>query len=394
MRIVFPAASEGTQETATAAAIEAGVRRDMITVGVEEEYVLLDPVTHLPVSRAEEVRAAAGLGPWVDAGEVQNELLQAQIEVATPVCTQLDEVAGHLLRLRHAVGSAAEAYGCRLGTSATAPLRDAEPVPVTRKPRYLKMREEACRLVDEQLINGMHVHVAVPDRETGVAALNRLRVWLPTLLAMSANSPVWEGCDTGFASWRTIVFGRWPVSGPPPYFRTLADYEERIEALLEAGVIADRGQIYWQARLSDRYPTLEVRCLDVQLDAADAVLLTGIVRALVSTAIAEEKAGVAPPECSPELLNAAMWHAARHGLESTLVDPQGHQRSAGDVLWLLMRYITPALEEAGDQREVGSLLHRLLQTGTPADRQRKVLADGGMSALADLITGRGAAAGR
>ncbi|MFD5512477.1 glutamate--cysteine ligase [Streptomyces sp. NPDC059761] len=366
----------------------------MITVGVEEEYVLLDPVTHLPVSRAEEVRTAAGLGPFVDAGEVQNELLQAQIEVATPVCTDLDEVAGHLLRLRHAVGSAAEEYGCLLATSAAAPLRDAVPVPVTRKPRYLKMREEARRLVDEQLINGMHVHVGVPDRETGVAVLNRLRVWLPTLVAMSANSPLWDGRDTGFASWRTIVFGRWPVSGPTPCFRTLADYEERADALLEAGLIADRGQLYWQARLSERYPTLEVRCLDVQLDATDAVLLTGIVRALVSTAIAEEKAGAAPVECAPELLQAAMWHAARHGLDGTLMDPQGRRRSAGDVLSLLMGYITPALEEAGDQREVGSLLHRLLREGTPADRQRRALADGGMAALADLITGQGAGSGR
>ncbi|MEU9175480.1 glutamate--cysteine ligase [Streptomyces sp. NPDC048550] len=365
----------------------------MITIGVEEEYVLLDPVTHLPVARAEEVRAAAGLVSWVGEGEVQNELLQAQVEVATPICTDLDEVAGHLLRLRHAVGSAAEEYGCRLASSAAAPLRDTVPVPVTQSARYLKMRDEACRLVDEQLINGMHVHVAVPDREMGVAALNRLRVWLPTLLAMSSNSPLWDGCDTGFASWRTIVFGRWPVSGPTPFFRTLADYEERIEALLDAGLIADRGQLYWQARLSERYPTLEVRCLDVQLDASDAVLLTGIVRALVSTAIAEEKAGMAPPECSHELLQAAMWHAARHGLDGTLMDPQGHRRSAGDVMWLLMRYITPALEEAGDQREVGSLLHRLLQQGTPADRQRRALADGGMAALADLITGQGAVTG-
>ncbi|MET9963321.1 glutamate--cysteine ligase [Streptomyces sp. NPDC006326] len=362
----------------------------MITVGVEEEYVLVDPTTFLPLPRAEEVRAAAGLGSWADEGEVQNELLQAQVEVATPICTDLEEVGGHLLRLRHAVGAAAEDSGCRIAASATAPLKDVEPVPVTQKLRYLKMREEARRLVDEQLINGMHVHVAVPDREMGVAVLNRLRVWLPTLLAMSANSPLWDGHDTGFASWRTIVFGRWPVSGPPPCFTGLADYEQRADALLESGVIADRGQLYWQARLSERYPTVEVRCLDVQLEATDAVLLAGIARALVSTAIAEEKAGAPPVVCSPELLQAANWHAARHGLNSTLVDPDGRSRSAGDVLCMLMRHIGPALEEAGDQREVGALLHRLLQQGTPADRQRRALADGGMPGLCSLITAEAA----
>ncbi|MEW2412794.1 glutamate--cysteine ligase [Streptomyces sp. NPDC046866] len=358
----------------------------MTTVGVEEEYVLLDPHTHLPVALSEEVRAKAGLATCVDEGEVQHELLQAQVEVATPVCTDLEQVGGHLLRLRHAVGTAAEENGCRVAMTATAPLRDGTPVPITQNARYLKMREEAGRLVDEQLICGMHVHVAVPDRETAVAVMNRLRVWLPTLLAMSANSPLWDGRDTGFASWRTIVFGRWPVSGPPPYFHTLTDYENRIGMLLETGLIADRGQLYWQVRLSDRYPTLEVRCLDVQLEADDAVLLAGIVRALVTTAIAEEQAGAAPVGCPPELLQAAVWHAARHGLGSTLMDPQGRRRSAGDVLCMLVQHITPALEDSGDLREVSALLHRLLQQGTPADRQRRALAEGGITALTDLIT--------
>ncbi|MEU5806172.1 glutamate--cysteine ligase [Streptomyces sp. NPDC047718] len=361
------------------------------TVGVEEEYVLLDPATHLPVACAEEVRARAGIGTWADEGEVQHELLQAQVEVATPVCTDLEEVGGHLLRLRHAVAAAAEAEGCVVAKTATVPLRDGVPVPVTRETRYLKMREEAGRLVDEQLINGMHVHVAIPDRDTGVAAMNRLRVWLPTLLAMSANSPMWDGRDTGFASWRTIVFGRWPVSGLPPHFDSLADYEQRVDSLVESGMIPDRGQLYWQARLSERYPTIEVRCLDVQLEADDAVLLAGIARGLITTAVNEEKAGVPQPFCPPELLQASLWHAARYGLSSTLLDPHGHRQSAGDVLYMLVQHITPALEEAGDLREVSALLHRLLQQGTPADRQRRAFTDGGMQALTDLITTKDAA---
>ncbi|WP_420078408.1 carboxylate-amine ligase [Streptomyces sp. JL4002] len=359
----------------------------MITFGVEEEYLLVDPVTVLPVPGAEYVRGAAGLGSIAEDDEVQDELLQAQVEVATPVCSELEEVGGHLLRLRHAVVSAAEEHGCRVAMTAAAPVRNAAAVPVTPRPRYLRMEGQARQLVDEQLINGMHVHVGVPDPETGVAVLNRIRVWLPTLLAMSANSPLWDGRDTGFASWRTIVFGRWPVSGPPPYFDGLADYEARIDALMASGVIADRGQLYWQARLSDRYPTIEVRCLDVQLYADDAVMLAGLVRALVAVALAETEAGVAPPACPPELLQAANWHAARHGLDTTLVDPEGRRRSSGDVLCALLAHVAPALEESGDDREVGSLVHRLLQEGTPADRQRRALAQGGMPALRSLIVG-------
>ncbi|WP_328622754.1 carboxylate-amine ligase [Streptomyces sp. NBC_00354] len=358
----------------------------MITVGVEEEYLLVDPATLLPTPLVQDVRATARVAPIAEEREVQDELLQAQIEVATPVCTALEEVGGHLLRLRHAVASAAQANGCRIAVSATSPVRDASPVPVTSTARYLKMQGEARQLVDEQLICGMHVHVGIPDRETAVAVLNRLRVWLPTLLAMSANGPLWDGRDTGFASWRTIIFGRWPISGPPPHFEGLADYEARADALVVPGVLPDRGQLYWQARLSERYPTLEVRCCDVQLEADDAVMLAGVIRGLAATAIAEEKAGVALAPCRPELLQAATWHAARHGLGSTLVDPAGRLQSGGHVLGALLRHIRPALEENGDHREVTSLVHRLLQRGTAADRQRRALAGAGITGVAALIT--------
>ncbi|CAM5374975.1 carboxylate-amine ligase [Streptomyces narbonensis] len=359
----------------------------MITVGVEEEYLLVDPATGVPKPLVEDVSRTAGLGAFAQRDEVQDELLQAQIEVATPVCRSLAEVGGHLLRLRHALASAAEANGCRIAATGAAPLRGVLPVPVTPSPRYLRMEAEAGKLVDEQLICGMHVHVGVPDPDTGVAVLNRIRPWLPTLLAMSANSPVWDGRDTGFASWRTIVFGRWPVSGPPPHFDGYPDYERRLAALAASGVIADKAQAYWQARLSDRYPTVEVRCLDVQLRADDAVMLAGVVRALVVTAIAEEKAGMALTPCEPEILHAANWHAARHGLNGTLVGRDGLPLSSGDALCSLFRHITPALEESGDLREVNALVHRLLREGTPADRQRRALADGGLSGLIGLITG-------
>ncbi|MFD9003321.1 glutamate--cysteine ligase [Streptomyces sp. NPDC059582] len=359
----------------------------MITVGVEEEYLLVDATTGLPAPKVAEVRRSAGLGPFAERDEVQDELLQAQVEVATPICSSLEEVRGHLTRLRHAMASAAEANGCRIAATGAAPVRGARPVPVTPTPRYLKMEGAARQLVDEQLINGMHVHVAVPDPETGIAVLNRIRDRLPTLLAMSANSPVWDGHDTGFASWRTIVFGRWPVSGPPPHFEGFDDYEQRLEALVASGAIADRGQVYWQARLSDRYPTIEVRCFDVQLRTGDAVMLAGVVRALVATAIAEEKAGAPLALRAPELVQAGNWHAARHGLNSTLVDPQGHAESSGDVVGSLLRHITPALEGLGDLREVSTLVGGLLREGMPADRQRRALREDGLPGLIDLITG-------
>ncbi|WP_189600261.1 carboxylate-amine ligase [Streptomyces lateritius] len=361
-----------------------------VTVGVEEEYLLLDADT-LPVPLAEQVRAAAGLGPTVEEHELQSELLQVQVEVATPVCSELDEVGGHLLRLRLALGAAAEAQGCRLAACGAPPRRSAVTAPVTEKPRYRAMREQAPQLVAEQLVCGMHVHTAVPSPEVGVAVLNRLRGWLPVLTAMAANSPFWDGQDTGFASWRTVVFGRWPVSGPPPAFRDLADHRERVATLLRSGVISDTGQLYWQARLSERFPTVEVRCTDVQLRADEAVMFAGIVRALVTTAIREDELGTPVPDVPPELAQAANWQAARHGLNGHLIAPTGERRSAGDLVARMMEHITPALDAAGDTREVASLVHRLLREGTPADRQRQAMAEGGLAAVVDFVTAETAA---
>jgi carboxylate-amine ligase len=359
------------------------------TVGVEEEYMLVEPATGRLVPRSEKVRAAVGLEPFVTAGEIQPELLQAQIEVATPVCHTLDEVGGHLLRLRHVVAGAAEAHGCRIVASGTPPLRAALPVPVTDQARYRALQRQAPQLVAEQLVNGMHVHVAVPSRRAGVQVLNRIRVWLPLLTAMSANSPVWEGHDTGFASWRTVVFGRWPVSGVPPRFADDSDYDARVRRLLSAGVIGDTGQLYWQARLSENYPTVEIRCLDVQLRTDEAVMFAGLLRALVDTALRETADGIEEPDPDPELLDAAMWQAARYGLGGDLIDPGGGRRRAEDVVHRLLAHVGPALEESGDGREVASLVHRLLRTGTGADRQRHTMAEHGLDALMTMIVEAG-----
>ncbi|MGK5630533.1 carboxylate-amine ligase [Streptomyces sp. URMC 123] len=359
----------------------------MLTLGVEEEYLLLDPDTGLPVPRGRQVRAAARLRPDMDGPEVQSELLQAQVEVATPVCRELTEVGEHLRRMRQILGAAAEQEGCRLAACASAPNSPAAAVPVTDERRYRKMREDAARLVDEQLVNGMHVHVAVPDRPTAVAVLNRVRPWLPTLVALSSNSPLWEGYDTGFSSWRTVVFDRWPVSGPPPAFADADDYERRVKALLATGTIRDRGQLYWHARLSENYPTLELRVTDVQLHVDDAVMFAGLIRALVATALGEED-GSPTPATPPELSYAATWQAARHGLGQALIDERGRRRAAGEVVRDFVEHVRPALEEAGDLDRVTSLVNRVLREGTGAAHQRRALAEGGWRGLIDCVTSR------
>ncbi|PBC75578.1 LOW QUALITY PROTEIN: carboxylate-amine ligase [Streptomyces sp. TLI_235] len=362
------------------------------TVGVEEEYLLLDPESGLPVPRVDAVRGIAGLHPAVHHDELQNELLQAQVEVATPVCHDLDEVGGHLLRLRHALATAAEASGCRLAACGTAPYAPSVPPEIVDAPRYHRIRRAVSRLADEAMINGMHVHVAVPDPQTGVAVLNRLRPWLPVLTALSANSPIWYGTDTGYASWRTVVFGRWPISGDPPRFADAEDYERRIDHLLEAKLIRDRGQLYWQARLSAKFPTVELRSMDVQLRADEAVMLAGLVRALVVSVTRDAAAGRPPDTRTPESLEGAAWHAARYGLDGTLHEPAtGLSRPAGEVVGAMLERLGPVLEALGDTRAVAPLVHRLLAEGNGAERQRRHLAEHGRAGLIALIAAESAA---
>jgi carboxylate-amine ligase len=360
------------------------------TLGVEEEYLLLDRETGRPCPRVGEVRSAARDIPFLNRAEVGNELLQAQIEIATPVCASLAEVSGHLTRLRGTVVSAADRAGCRLAATGAAPFAPEDAVPVSPEQRYRDMRAEARRLVDEQLICGMHVHVAVPDRERGAAALGRIRPWLPVLLALGANSPFWEGRDTGFAGWRTVVSGRWPVAGPPPYTADGADYARETDALLATGVIGDLGEVYWQARLSERYPTLEVRICDVQLDTDAAVTLAGLARALVTTALRDAAEGTDPPVPGDAVLRAAEWHAARHGLTRTLVHPtRGSLAHADEVVDAFTARLAPALRATGDLDRVTEGVGRLRGQGGGATRQRRAAAASGLPGLLRTTSAEG-----
>lgn len=363
----------------------------MVTVGVEEEYLLLDAATGVPVARAEQVRRTAGRQAAIDGSEVQRELLQAQLEIATPVCETLDEVGGHLQRLRGALAAAAAEHGCRLAACGAAPFTDRLSVPVSDTPRYRTIRADAPQLTDEQLITGMHVHVGVPDREAGVAVLNGLRRWLPLIVALSANSPLWNGVDTGFADWRTVVFSRWPVSGVPPRFDGAADYDRRIRALVDTGLIGDVGQLYWQARLSERYPTVEIRAMDVQLRVDEAVMLTGLVRAIAATLLADHDHGrhraAGQPAPHPEELAAAVWYAARHGCTERLYDPfTGTLDAPPAVVDRVLDTLAPALRRHGDAPHVEPALGRLLTEGNGAVRQRRELRRAGRAGLIDLVS--------
>ncbi|MFB8205779.1 carboxylate-amine ligase [Kitasatospora purpeofusca] len=359
----------------------------MLTLGIEEEYLLLDPATGLPVARAAQVREAARLQSALDRGEVQRELLQAQLEVATPVCHDLEEAGGHLLRMRLALGEAARQEGCRLAACGAAPFTDRLPVPVTDTARYRAMRSDTRLLTDQQLIAGMHVHLGIHDRDARVTVMNGLRPWLPLLVALAANSPLWQNTDTGFASWRTLVFGRWPVSGPPPHFHGANAYDRRTRALVEGGLIRDIQQVYWHIRLSEHFPTVEIRAMDVQVRPDEAVMLAGVVRALATRVLTDAEAGAPHPAVEQEMLAAAVWHSARHGCASTAFDPlSGGLSTVGDAVAALLDHLAPVIGDSADERHIVPVLERMQRDGNGAARQLRRLRAEGRDGLVKMIT--------
>ncbi len=337
-----------------------------ITLGVEEEFVLLDPSTGAVAL------AAPDLVRMLD-GEpgVQQELMQFQVEIATPVCTSLDDLGHELTRLRRLVAGGAARLGCSLVASGTAPWPTPGLAAITDQIRYRALARQYGPLAADSGTCGCHVHVGVPSRNLGVQVLTRLRPWLASLLAITANSPIADGRDTGWASWRYMIQSRWPTGKAPAAWPDCAAYDAAVRRILARGAALDEQSIYFFARLSPRYPTVEVRVADVCLDVDTAVLVAGLTRALVATALAEARRGTPVPAASASQVAAALAAAAQHGLAGAGVDPfTGRAIAARSLHSRLLDHVHPALSERDDIGTVTTLLRQLDEGGTGADRQR------------------------
>jgi carboxylate-amine ligase len=341
------------------------------TVGVEEEYQIVDAATFELRPRAERLLEAASES--VDTG-VEPELSLSQVEIGTDICTSLDEVGAELVRLRSTVLHAAESVGSRIVAVATHPFADWIGHGITPKERYLDLADRYQQLAREQLICGCHVHVSVDDRDLAVRAMDRLRPWLPTLLALTGSSAFWQGVDTGYASYRTALFDRWPMTGAPLPLGSRAAYDELVADLVACGAIVDATRLYWDVRPSARFETLELRVADVCTTVDEAVMTAGLARSLVRSAVAASLADDTPvTQPRPELVRAARWRAARYGLDDQLVDLPGRRLVPATVaVDDLLRHLRPDLEEHGEWDVVRALVDGVVAHGTSAQRQRRV----------------------
>lgn len=340
---------------------------DHPTFGVEEELLLVAPDSGVPVALN---RAVADHARTAGVG-LDLELTSCQVETTSSVASSTDELRAELVRLRRVAADAAENAGARL-LAVGLPPAVPQDYPITDTPRYRRIADRFGMIAHEQGISGCHVHVAVPDRDAGIAVSNRLRPWLPTLLALTANSAIYRSADTGHASWRSVLWGRWPSAGPPPHFESVDDYDALVATMQDAGAMVDEGQVYWDVRPSADYPTVEVRVSDVAATVDEAVVFAALVRALVMTVLDEERRGQPIAQLTPHALRAAYWKAARDGLAGRTIDLTGEHGllPVSRLLDAMVEHVKPALIVTGDVDLVRAGVDRVLAVGNGAMRQR------------------------
>ncbi|WP_309068060.1 glutamate--cysteine ligase [Microbacterium sp.] len=350
--------------------------RRIRTVGVEEELLLVDAASLLPTPAADAVMRRQAEAEKEGGSIMAWEAKLEQIEVVGPPLRTLAQLRSSIVSGRRAADAAARAVGARAVPLATAPaVCDTHTV---ADERYDAMRKRFGRTMREQLTCGFHVHVGVDSREEGVAVLDRIRPWLPVLLALSANSPFYQGEDSGFASYRYQAYSRWPTSGPYDVFGSADAYAEHLARMLDTGVLLDPGMVYFDARLSHHLPTVEIRIADVCLRAEDAAALAVMVRALVNVA-ADAAAAARPVDATPTtLLQLASWRASRFGLDDHLVHPHsGSLQTAADVVRAFRSHIHDGFADDEERAAVDSALAAILARGTGARTQREAVAGTG-----------------
>ena len=367
-------------------------------IGVEEELLIVDPRSGrtLPLGDRVVANAEASLaGPARSRVSIQklppfpgitleHEAKLEQIESILPPLASLEEVGRAIIAGRQLADQAAQTLGARVAALATGVVPGS--THLTDHPRYEMIGELFGLTMEEQLTCGMHIHVTVRDKDEGVAVLDRIRPWLHVLLALSCNSPMWAGIDTGYSSYRYQAWMRWPSAGSYDRFGSAQEYRQLVRALVASGVILDPGMVYFDARLSTHHPTVEIRAPDVCLDPEHALGIAGLARALVDTAAAEAHAGTPPDPFPTSLMRLAMWSASRYGLNETLWDPNSRgPREARVVVDTLLRYVGAALRDYGDEERVRSAVMRIFESGTGSEVQCQTLTRTG--SLAEVVAG-------
>jgi len=339
------------------------------TLGVEEEFQIVDPATGELRSHVSEllVSGAPMLGD-----QIKRELHQSIVEVGTRICADVPELRQEIFRIRRELSAAAERVGLAVAAAGTHPFSDWKDQVLSPGDRYDSIVEELQQLARSLLIFGLHVHVAVPDRNTMIDLMNEVRYFLPHLLALSASSPFWMGRDTGLKSYRTTVFRRFPRTGVPDHFGSWSEYENYVQLLVDLKCIDDAKKIWWDVRPHPTFGTLEFRVCDVPTRPETAVMLGALVQAIIVKLHRLRARNLGFRLYRRALIEENKWRAARWGIDGKLIDFGKRAEVPMRALALeLLEFIDDVVDELGS-RDAVEYVHTVLREGTSADRQLAV----------------------
>jgi len=339
------------------------------TIGIEEEYMIVDPTT------GELTSASAAL---IEEGKkrlgnlISTEMMKCQVEIGTPVCHSIQEAHQQLLHIRKEVSDLAKSKGLAIVAAGTHPFSKWDQQSITSHERYHGIELENQILARQLIICGMHMHIGIEDQELRVDLMNQLRYFCPHLLALSTSSPMWEGHDTGLKSYRSVIFERFPRSGIPPALRSWNDYQEYLDVAISTKSMDEPTKIRWDIRLSPRYPTLEFRICDVCTRVEDAIAICGLKVALVAKLLKLRKNNMQWREYRKELIQENKWRAVRYGLTGKLIDfGKKKEIDAKKLIFELLTFVDDVVDDLGIRDEV-SHIHQILTEGTSAERQLRV----------------------
>jgi carboxylate-amine ligase len=344
------------------------------TVGVEEEFQIVDPTTWELRSHVSELLASSAPA---FGDHVKREMHQSIVEVGTKICANVEELATEIIRNRRDLADAAERVGLRIAAAGTHPFSNWVDQVISPGERYQNIVEELQQLARSLLIFGLHVHVAVPDHSAMISLMNEARYFLPHLLALSTSSPFWLGRDTGLKSFRTTVFRRFPRTGIPDHFHSWNEYEEYVQTLIDLKCIDNGKKIWWDLRPQPVFGTLEFRICDVPTAPHASIAIAAVAQAIIVKLYRLRLRNLGFRQYHRALIEENKWRAARWGIDGKLIDfGQCREVPMRELGLELLEFIDDVLDDLGSRREV-DYVRKILTDGTSAERQLQVYRETG-----------------
>ena len=344
------------------------------TLGIEEEFQIIDPETRQLRSHMHQIVEG---GKIILKEQVKAEMHQSVVEVGTNICKDITEARKEVTYLRKIIGEIATKQGLYFAAGGTHPFSRWQDQEITDHPRYHEIVDQLQDTARGNLIFGLHVHVGIPNREIGLKLMNQARYFLPHIFALSANSPFWLGRNTGFKAYRTKVFDKFPRTGIPDYFGSVADYDSYVNLLIKTNCIDNGKKIWWDLRLHPFFETIEFRICDVPMRIDETIALAALIQAIVAKIYKLMQQNLSFRDYSRALINENKWRAARYGISGKLIDfGKEEEVSTKDLIYELLEFVDDVVDELGSRHEL-KYIEKILEQGNGADRQLAIYAKTG-----------------